>query len=76
MQGKLGIAILLAAFGSTGAIAGESIRKIACPRAEQPAVQQRQQVPQAQQQRPRASQGCPVSKTIPPVVDPTPVFLL
>ena len=76
MQGKLGIAMILAAFGSTGAIAGESIKKIACPRVEQRAPQQRQQVPQAQQQRPKAAPGCPVTRNIPPVVDPTPVFLL
>ena len=79
MQGKLVIAIALAAFGSTAALAGDSIKRITCPRGEQQ-VQQRKQVQQQapqQQQQPRArSQGCPVYKSIPPLVDPTPIFLL
>ena len=78
MQGKLIIAITLAAFGPTAAVAGDSIRRVTCSRGEQPA-QQRQQRAQQQtpQQQPRArSQGCPVYRAIPPVVDPTPMFLL
>ncbi len=66
MQGKLAIAIALAAFGSSAALAGESLRRLTCPKTEQP---------QQQQQRVR-QQGCPVIRSIPPVVDPTPFFLL
>ncbi len=77
MQGKLVIAIALAALGSTAALAGESIRRMACPKTEQPQqrLQQGQKLQQQQQQRAR-QQGCPVNRAIPPVVDPTPFFLL
>jgi hypothetical protein len=69
MQGRFIIgAIAFAAFGSS-AFAAEPVRRWTCPKAEQP---QRQQV---QQQRAKP-QGCPVTRTIPPVVDPTPTFLL
>ena len=72
MQGRFIIgAIAFAAFGSPAALAGEPVKRWTCPKAEQP--QQRQQ--QVQPQRAR-SQGCPVTRTIPPVVDPTPTFLL
>jgi hypothetical protein len=75
MQGKWIIAIAVAAFGSTTALAGDSIRRSPCPKAEQP--QQRQQQNQQQQQPQRTKpQGCPVTRNVPPVVDPTPVFLL
>lgn len=76
MQGKMLIAIALAALGADGALAGESIRRQPCPKGE-PAQQQRQQQAQQQQPQQRARpQGCPVQRTIPPVVDPTPLFLL
>jgi len=72
MQGRLIIgAVALATFGSCGALAGEPVKRITCQKTEQPA--QRQQ--QVQQQRAKP-QGCPVQRTIPPVVDPTPTFLL
>jgi hypothetical protein len=71
MQGRFIIgAIAFAAFGASAALAAEPIKRWSCPKAEQP--QQRQQV---QQQRSRP-QGCPVQRSIPPVVDPTPTFLL
>jgi hypothetical protein len=74
MQGQLIIgAMALAAFGSSAAFAGEPVRRWACQKVEQP--QQRQPQAQLQQQRARP-QGCPVTRTIPPVVDPTPTFLL
>ena len=79
MQGKLIFAIAITAFGQTAALAGDSIRRIACPRGEQQQTVQRQRQAQQQniQQQPRArSQGCPVYRAIPPVVDPTPTFLL
>ena len=74
MQGRLIIgAIAFAAFGSSAAIAGEPVKRIACQKVEQP----QQRLPQAQVQQQRAKpQGCPVTRTIPPVVDPTPTFLL
>jgi hypothetical protein len=75
MQGKLLIAITLAAMGADAAICGETVRRQPCQKAEQP--QQRQQTTQQQQQqRKQQPQGCVVTRTIPPVVDPTPFFLL
>jgi hypothetical protein len=63
MQGRLIFgAIALAALGPSAALAGEPVRRTTCHKAEQP-----------QRARP---QGCPVTRTIPPVVDPTPTFLL
>lgn len=74
MQGKVAIAIVLAAFGADAAICGESVRRQPCPKVEQ--AQQRQQQPQQQSHRKQQPQGCVITRTIPPVVDPTPVFLL
>ena len=76
MQGKMAIAIVLAAFGADAAICGESVRRQPCQKSEQ--AQQRQQ-PQSQQQaqrKPQQPQACVVTRSIPPVVDPTPVFFL
>ena len=73
MQGKLILTILLSATMSAGAVAGEPPRRQTCQRTEQP--QQRQQTAQQQQRRAKP-QGCPIVRTIPAVVDPTPVFLL
>ena len=74
MQGKLAIAIALAAFGSGAAIAGEPIKRQPCPKTEQQQLQQRQQ--QVQPRERAKPQGCPVQRNIPPLVDPTPYFLL
>ena len=75
MQGKFIIAIAIAAFGADAALCGESARRQPCQKTEQP--QQRQQPqPQQQPQRKQQPQGCAVVRTIPPVVDPTPVFFL
>ena len=71
----MAIAIVLAAFGADAAICGESVRRQPCPKAEQ-AQQRQQQQPQQQPQRKPQPQGCVITRTIPPVVDPTPVFLL
>ena len=76
MQGKLTIAIVLAAFGSSAALAGESLRRVTCPKSEQTQQRQQQVQKQQQQQQRVRQQGCPVNRAIPPVVDPTPVFLL
>ena len=75
MQGKLLIGAMALIFGSTGALAAESIRRQPCPKVEQQQQNQRQQ--QAQQRSERAKpQGCAVQRSIPPAVDPTPSFLL
>ena len=75
MQGKLiSLAILGAALTPSAAVAGEVSKRQACNKAEQPSpTQQRQQ--QQQQQRNKTPE-CRVQKVIPPVVDPTPYFLL
>jgi hypothetical protein len=75
MQGKLIFAILLSAMPGTAAMAGEPQRRQGCPRGEQ--VQQRQQPVQQQTQQRRAKpQGCPIVRSIPSVVDQTPMFIL
>lgn len=71
MQGKLIIAVALAAFAPTAALAAETVRRQGC-KLEQP--QQRQQ--QAQQQQRARVQECREKRAIPPVVDPTPWFVL
>ena len=76
MQGKLAIAIVMAAFGADAALCGEAVRRQPCQKSEQAQQQQRQQPqPQQQPQRKQPPQGCQIQR-IPPVVDPTPVFLL
>ena len=76
MQGKLIFAILVSALPGTAAVAGEPQRRQGCPRGEQ--VQQRQ--PQSQQQvaqrRNNKPQGCTIVRSIPAVVDQTPMFIL
>ena len=72
MQGGLiSIAVLAAALAPSAAFAGEVSRRQVCqkiePRAPTP--------PQIQQQRARAPE-CRTTRTVPPVVDPTPFFLL
>ena len=75
MQGKFIIAISLAVLPNTAAMAGEPQRRQPCPRTEQ--VQQRlQQAPQQVQQRRNKPQGCPIVRSIPAVVDQTPMFIL
>ncbi len=76
MQGKVAIAVVLAAFGADAAICGESVRRQPCPKVEQSQQRQQQQSQQQAQRKPQQPQGCVVTRTIPPVVDPTPVFLL
>jgi hypothetical protein len=75
MQGRLIFAILLSALPNTAAMAGEPQRRQGCPRGEQ--VQQRQlQAQQQVQQRRNKPQGCPIVRSIPAVVDQTPMFIL
>ena len=71
MQGKLIIGMVaLAALTPTPAIAGEVAKRPTCQKAEQPQTAQ-----QRQQQRLK-EQECRAPRAIPPVVDPTPLFLL
>ena len=74
MQGKLIIAVSLAAFGSSAALAAETVRRQGC-KIEQQQRQQQQTQSQQPQQRLRM-QDCRQQKPIPPVVDPTPWFVL
>ncbi len=73
MQGRYFlIFIAIAALAPSAAFAGEVVKRLPCPRGEQ-LQQQRQQLIQSQRAKPH---GCPVTRPIPPVVDPTPMFLL
>jgi hypothetical protein len=70
MQGRFIIgAIALATIGPSAAIAGEPVRRTSCQKSEQ----RQQAVQQPQRVKP---QGCPVQRMVPPVVDPTPTFVL
>lgn len=81
MQGKFIIgAFLIAALGSPSVAAVGQPHRQTCSKGDQP--QQVQQSPQRQQwaqQQPQQRtkpQGCPITRSIPSVVDPTPTFLL
>ena len=63
------IAVAASLLAPLAAVAGEPVRRPVCPRIEP------QRLPQPQQQRARA-QECRTTRTVPPVVDPTPFFLL
>ena len=74
MQGRMifGMA-MLSALAPADAMAAEIVIKRQGCRIEQP---QRQQQAQGQAQQRARSQECREKRTIPPVVDPTPLFLL
>ena len=76
MQGRMFIySILIAGLSPTTALAADTIKRLPCAKDQSQQAQQRQQAREPQQ--PRAKrQGCPVERSIPPVVDPTPFFLL
>jgi hypothetical protein len=75
MQGRTIIyAILIVGLIPTGALAAETIKRLPCAKGQAQQTQQRQQAKEPQQRAKR--QGCPVERIIPPVVDPTPIFLL
>jgi hypothetical protein len=82
MQGKFIIgALFFAALGASSAAAVERPSRQTCAKGEQPQPtpqsQKNQQWAQQQAQQQRGKpQGCPVTRTIPSVVDPTPTFLL
>ena len=70
-----GLAILSALAPAEAMAATEVVTKRQGCRIEQP--QQQARAPQQQQQQQRARiQECREKRTIPPVVDPTPIFLL
>ena len=74
MQGKLIIGTLLFAGLTAPAMAGEQLKRPICDKADN-SQQGRERPQQAQPQREKAPQ-CRVPRNIPPVVDPTPWFLL
>ena len=75
MQGRtIFFSILIAGLSPTTALAAETIKRLPCAKEQSQQAQQRQQAKEPQQRSKR--QGCPVERTIPPVVDPTPLFLL
>ena len=79
MQGKLIIGVTLAVVLAPSAATAAEMPRQGCQRGEVP--QQVQRVPQRQekaQPQPVRSkpEGCPITRTIPSVVDPTPTFLL
>jgi hypothetical protein len=75
MQGRtVFFSILIAGLSPTAALAADTIKRLPCTKEQAQQSQQRQQVKDQQQRSKR--QGCPVVRTIPPVVDPTPMFLL
>ena len=67
--------ILAAGLVPTGALAGETVKRQPCIKEQAQQPQQRQQVKDQEQQPRTKRQGCPVVR-IPPVVDPTPMFIL
>jgi hypothetical protein len=74
MQGRMIIfSILVAGLCPTTALAGDTIKRLPCAKEQPQQVQQRQQTREQQRAKRR---DCPVVRTIPPVVDPTPLFLL
>jgi hypothetical protein len=71
MQVRLIIGLIaFSAVTPTAAIAGDSAKRQTCPKIEQPQPRQ-----QAQQHRVRPPE-CRTQRSIPPVIDPTPLFLL
>ena len=75
MQGRtIFYSILIAGLSPSTALAGEAVKRLPCSKEQAQQASQRQPAKE-QQQRSRRN-GCPVVRTIPPVVDPTPMFLL
>ena len=75
MQGRtIFYSILIAGLSPSAALAAENIKRLPCSKDQAQQAPQRQQA-REQQQRSRRN-SCPVVRTIPPVVDPTPMFLL
>ena len=75
MQGGfISIAIAISALAPSAAFAAETTRRPVCPKVE-PQRTPNQAQPQQQQQRVRAPE-CRTTRSIPPLVDPLPFFLL
>ena len=76
MQGKLiFVALLASAMTPTVARAGDTIKRQTCAKADEQTQTRVQQREKSQQQRTKTP-DCKPSRSIPPVVDPTPFFLL
>ena len=77
MQGRLFIfSILVAGLSPTTAVAAEAMKRSPCAKEQGRQAQQRQQARESQQQQRGKRSDCQVVRSIPPVVDPTPVFFL
>jgi hypothetical protein len=74
MQGKLIIGAILLGGLTSAAHAANQVKRPSCEKAE-PAQQAQQRPQQAQPQREK-NLDCRIPRNIPPVVDPTPSFLL
>jgi hypothetical protein len=75
MQGRMIFGLtILSALAPAEAMAAEIVAKRQGCRIEQP--QQQARAPQQQQQQRGRLWDCREKRTIPPVVDPTPIFLL
>ena len=69
--GLISIAIAIVMLAPSAAVAAETTRRPVCPKVEP----QRTPAQQQQPQRTRAPE-CRTTRIVPPVVDPTPFFLL
>jgi len=77
MQGRTIIySILIAGFSPTATLAADTVKRLPCAKEQGIQPQQRQQVKEQPQPQRAKRSGCPVVRTIPPVLDPTPVFFL
>lgn len=76
MQGRILLGLAIATALPAAAIGADAPRRVACPKAEQ--VQSQRQSTQTQQapQSRRKDSDCKSSRSVPALVDPTPVFLL
>ena len=77
MQGRtIFFSMLIAGLSPTTALAAETIKRLPCAKEQGQQAQQRQQAKEQPQQQRSKRSDCPVVRSIPPVVDPTPVFFL
>jgi hypothetical protein len=76
MQGKLILGLIgLTAMLPAPAFAGDTIKRQTCAKADEQTQTRVQQREKSQQQRTKTP-DCKPTRNIPPVVDPTPYFLL
>nr|WP_294846299.1 hypothetical protein [uncultured Sphingomonas sp.] len=78
MTGRIILAAILGMTMSHAAVAGTTVRRETCPRADKQQPQDAQRAaPQSPQRQARGqAPDCRIQKPIPAVVDPTPFFLL